>query len=271
MALVLTLLALSTYPLVDIFPFKWYVIVSVFLGTFTLYSFHRLYKIDFIPKTQLGERHQWMLRNGRLIKYGMAICVLLALFILPNYDAKDIVWVVPAAIISIGYTVPIIPVESKWWRLRDIPIAKPFIIAFIVAYLTLCFPIFEHFDLEEVFTQRNITLFIERAVFLLSVTIPFEMRDLKSDRDAGLSTVATFLGFSMARRMAYASIGLWLILFLPRSLIQENYPLFFSGILIGAGTALGVYQIDEKRSELFYVIVFEGLIALYALTLITFT
>lgn len=269
-ALILTLLASSTYTIVAGMPIKWYVIVSVFLGSFALYNFHRLYKIDHIPEIQLGDRHRWMLRCGKWIKYSMAICIFAAMIILPNYTANDIVWLVPAAMVSVSYTIPVVPTDSKWWRLRDIPLAKPLIISLVVTYLTLCFPIFEQYDIHEIFTRSRMTLFIERFVFLLSVTIPFEMRDIKSDQDAGLSTLATYLGFDFAKKIALAVLVLWIGLFVTRLVLIENYLLAIVGVLIFILGLFGVVQIRKNRSELYFVIVFEGLIALYAIAILLF-
>ena len=171
----------------------------------------------------------------------------------------------PAAIVSVGYTVPVVPTESKWWRLRDIPMAKPLIIALVVTYLTLSFPTYEQYGIQEIFSTSNLTLFIERFVFLVSVTIPFEMRDVQSDQDAGLSTLATYLGFDLARKIAMAGLILWALLFLSRELLLGNYPLAGAGILVFVLGMVGVKFLRKDRPELYFVFVFEGLIALYAI------
>lgn len=267
---VLTLLALCSYKLVEGLTFHWYVPLSVFLGSFVLYNFHRLYKIDFIPANQLSFRHQWMLRNGTRIKYAMAISVFIAMLILPNYEAKDVVWLIPAAMLSVGYTIPVIPTESKWWRLRDIPLAKPLIIALVVSYLTLCFPIFEQSQITEIFQPDNMTLFIERCVFLISVTIPFEMRDMGADKEEGLSTLATYLGFGLCKNIAYSGLCLWFFLFLWRTIGDQTFILACSGAIVMIFGLISVYLLNQSRHELFFVFAFEGLIALYAISMLLF-
>ena len=268
--IVLTLLAMSSYSLIAELSFNWYLPISVFLGSFVLYNFHRLYKIDFIPIHRLSARHEWMLANGTHIKYGMAISVLIAMLILPNYDAKDVVWLVPAAMVSIGYTVPVIPTESKWWRLRDIPLAKPLIISLVVTYLTLCFPIYEQFEIRDVFQPYNLTLFIERCVFLVSVTIPFEMRDIGTDKEEGLATLATYLGFDLSKRLAFSSLALWFFLFEWRVVSEHNLALVISGLIILALGVVGIWRLNESKKEMYFVLAFEGLIAVYAILMLLF-
>ncbi|GAB5538489.1 MAG: hypothetical protein Salg2KO_05920 [Salibacteraceae bacterium] len=268
-AVVLASLGWSSYILIDVEP-RWYVISCIFLGSYTLYNFHRLYKIDFIPIEQRGDRHTWMVGHASFIKISMAIAVFFSMLLLPNYQAKDIVWLVPAGIISVGYTIPFIPTHSHWWRLRDIPLLKPIIIAFVVAYLTLCFPIFEHGTIGDVFLAKNMQLFIERFVFLAAVTIPFEMRDMQSDSYAGLKTLATYLGFNFAKRLAYATIILWLVLWVIRAYSDFEFTSLLVGFLIFVLGVIAIFNLNAQRRELFFIFSFEGLILVYSALIILF-
>jgi 1,4-dihydroxy-2-naphthoate octaprenyltransferase len=154
--------------------------------------------------------------------------------------------------------------------LRDIPLAKPLIIALVVTYLTLSFPTYEQYGIHEIFTASNLTLFIERFVFLVSMTIPFEMRDIQSDRDAGLSTLATYLGFDLAKRITITSLVFWLVLFEVRTILEINYALAIAGFVIFLLGLIGISKLRIDKSELFFVIVFEGLIAFYAASILLF-
>jgi 4-hydroxybenzoate polyprenyltransferase len=263
-ALVLTSLTTSSYFLIPNIAFNWVVPASVFLGSFTLYNFHRLYKIDFIPKLQRGERHIWMQNHGGAIKIGMGLAVFFAMLLLPNYNADNIVWLVPAAIISVGYTIPFIPTENKWWRLRDIPLAKPFIIALVVTYLTLAFPVFVESQIQDILKPDFLTLFLERAVFILAVTIPFEMRDVFTDKDAGLETLATYLGFENAKKASFLISTLWFCLWAWRYSISMNFRALGLGLICFVILLLAAKSLRANRSEIYFVLLFEGLIILYA-------
>lgn len=269
-AFVLSLLTASTYTVFSYLEFRWYVVVSVFLGSLVLYSFHRLYKIDFIPQDQRNERHAWMLRHQGLVKGYMAVSVFLLMLILPNFTPDTIVWLVPAAIASIGYTIPFIPVESGWYRLRDIPMSKPFIISLVVSYLTLGYPMFEQEGIELLFTPGPAKLLLERFMFVLAVTIPFEMRDMLSDRQAGLETVATEFGFQSSMRLALTCIGIWFLLLVLRLV---NYDLAWITIIIPLClmllTVWALWRLRPESSGLFYTLAFEGLIIIYALAMPT--
>ncbi len=271
-AILLTFLTVCTYALVGAIEVHWYVPASIFLGSFVLYTFHRLYKIDFIPEDQLAQRHSWVLNYANQLKYAMSIAVFLQLLILPNFDADAIVWVIPAAIISAGYTIPLLPTSFGWQRFRDIPLAKPLIISLVASYLTFGFPVFEQLGMSALFSASFFPLFVERFLFLLAVTIPFDLRDFSNDRHAGLNTLATQFGFQRGRQIAVMISVLWFAQSCYLSIQTEVwwqacavYGLIFTIVL------LAFALLKESWAELRYTLVFEGLILLYALVVFLFS
>jgi 4-hydroxybenzoate polyprenyltransferase len=268
-AYVLATLALSSYFIVpDLSDFHWYVPASIFIGSFALYCFHRLYKIDFIPENQLGERHIWMIKHANQIKIIMSVAVFIGMLILPFFKADDVVWLIPAVVVSIGYTVPFIPTEEKWWRLRDVPLVKPMIIAFCVTYLTLAFPIFEQTAMAEVFEPFNQQLFLERFAFLLAVTIPFEMRDQETDAKAGMNTLATKFGFLVSKRVAISATITWFVLIVLRLFILEQMVAILPFLLVFILLLLAIKKLNPTRGEFYYVLCFEGMILIYSSSII---
>jgi hypothetical protein len=266
-ALVLGSLTASTYANFHELSWKWYVPASIFLSSFILYSFHRLYKIDFIPKDQLAERHLWMLKNAIKVKYAMVFAVFLMMLLLPNFSADTIVWLVPASIVSIGYTIPILPTKDGWQRFRDIPLTKPLIIALVVSYLTLAFPLFEQEGIYVLSNKLNIAALFERCCFLIAVTIPFEIRDVRSDNMAGLSTMATRLGFIESKKTSLAATFTWLVLLALLCLEAQSLNLFLVQLIfVGGPLVIAVWKMKPGWNEHQYALIFEGLILLYATT-----
>lgn len=259
------LLTWCTYSVLNDLQIRFYVIISVFLGSWMLYNFHRIYKVDMISVELLADRHRWLLDRPRLTKWIMGLSAFVLMFILPNYNMDSIIWLIPAAVVSIGYTVPFIPVKKHWWRLRDIPLLKPVIIALVVTYLTLDFPVFEQMGISGICTVTVIKLNLERFVFLVAVTIPFEMRDMANDKNAGLATVATKFGFSVAKKTAFAFILLWLVLMLWRWFEMElGIPYLLGSGALFLTYAAGLWRTKLGSKEEQYNLIFEGLIVVYA-------
>jgi len=264
-AFVLGLLTFASYFQVNYINFHWYVPVSVFLGSFILYSFHRLYKIDFIPKSQLSQRHPGILAHATKMKIAMSFAVFLLLLLLPFYEADTIVWLVPAGIVSVGYTIPILPTKQGWSRFRDIPLTKPLIISIVVTYLTFFFPVFEQTNWNELFTGPVFSAWSERLLFLLAVTIPFDLRDVVNDKDAGIETLATQFGFVRSRQLATVALFAWLTLIGIRTVRFDL--LWWSGLpflLVGIYAGYAFFRLDAQWSDVKYTLVFEGAIVAYS-------
>ena len=267
-AVLLSCLTLSTYSMLDYLSFHWFVPVSILLGSFILYTFHRLYKIDCIPKDQLAQRHLWVLKYATYLKYAMSLAVFIQLLILPYFYADAIVWIIPAGIISAGYTIPLLPTATGWHRFRDIPLAKPIIISLVASYLTFGFPIFEQMGMEALFSKEVSPLFIERVLFLLAVTIPFELRDISNDQRAGLSTIATQFGFQKGRQVGLLASVLWFIQTSYVSLRGNSFEFVVICLGIFSLIIIGYMLMKQSWKELKYTLVFEGLILTYALAFI---
>ncbi|HAW21412.1 MAG TPA: hypothetical protein DCX14_14615 [Flavobacteriales bacterium] len=261
-AIVLSCLATSTFFIEVDLIFDWRLIVFIFLASFLLYSFHRIYKLDSIPLNLGGARHHWVKENYRTTLVAMTISLVGLFVLLPNLSPNTLFWLAPAALISLGYTVPLIPYESKWIRIRDIPLVKPFVIALIVSYLTYSFPILDQRGSPGVLHSAHYAALFERFLFLLIVTIPFEVRDLKSDKSAHLKTLATTLGSSNATRLCYVLAFIWALMAI---LVSSFEPLRLAGIsAIFVLMVVALFKLDRVKGELGYALVFEGLIILYA-------
>jgi len=201
------------------------------------------------------------------MKLAMVGCVALVMILLPSFDQETIVWIVPAAIVSIGYTIPVLPSKTGWVRFRDLPLTKPIIIALVVSYLTLAFPTIHQIGIEGILDAGFFFLFSERMLFLLAMTIPFDMRDMVSDKGVGLETLATQYGLSMSKKLSAVCLILWFIttVFLQ---YQSGWVVL---LLITAQFAVGflsIWSIQNNWKELKYTLVFEGQLIGYALVVI---
>lgn len=265
-AFVLGILTLSSYALVENIEWRLYTVICVFLGSFILYNFHRLYKIDFIPEDQLSERHQWVLKRANPIKISMGLSLFVMMLLLPNFNADTIVCLIPAGLISVGYTIPIVPTETGWRRLRDIPFTKPLIISLVVSYLTLAFPVFEQWGFSALKHPVFAKLFAERMLFLLAVTIPFDMRDLLNDKASGLETLATEFGFVQTRNVGLIALLAWLLMLVWRLIaLGFSWPQMIFGFVMCSYVLVCYLLTTPKRQDLFYILAFEGSIILYSL------
>ena len=268
-AATLALLTFSSYSIVPSLQLRVYPVLSIFFGSWMLYNFHRIYKVDMIDEAYLANRHTWLLSHHRFTKWVMGMSAFILMFLLPFFDTDDIVWLVPAGIVSVGYTIPFIPVKNVWWRLRDVPFLKPAIICAVVTYLTLAFPVFEQSDISTIRTQVILYRMIERFTFLMAVTLPFEARDMQGDKAAGLVTVANRYGNSVVIKLSSAFLLLWIALMIWRAIYFDLgfTPMLFPFVVVLL-PAIGLGLIRKPSGELIYTVAFEGAIVIYSLVFI---
>ena len=139
-------------------------------------------------------------------------------------------------LISMVYGLPIFKNGTVWFRLRDVPGLKIFLIASIWALVTQGLP-----DLMSRQTLNYLALF-ERFLFIFAITIPFDIRDLRFDK-FNLVTVPQYFGVRKARW-----IGIGALLIAEFVLV---YRFFFEGNLNLWG-AIAIYLTYELSAFLIY-------------------
>lgn len=92
------------------------------------------------------------------------------------------------------YIFPFFKTKNKWINLRSMPYTKIFFIAFIWTASTFYLPFLDsRFSVKQVGFDVFL-LGLHRFIFLMMCTIPFDMRDVKTDRYYKLKTLPVFFG-----------------------------------------------------------------------------
>ena len=206
-ALPVTCLACTTYWMWDQ-PADWAMLAFIYLATLFLYSFHRLRGLRKIPEHEWSDRHRWSAEHIGLQRIIAAVSgfgaggLFLSIFLV-NQPWLFVYLLAPAAIISIGYALPVLPWRGRWYRLRDVPRIKILLIAVVVTAITLYLPLSTNWWFSFDFyigLPYWVAYTIQRVLFLLAITIPFDVRDLEADARAGLKTMPTVLGAKRAHQ-----------------------------------------------------------------------
>lgn len=186
----LSLLALSLHGHNS--EFWWYGLLT---GTATaaLYTAHRI--IGTFRKTtiELPDRfHLVASRKWDITFFFLLWLILSAVNFFLHFDIKLIAWLIPAAILGIGYSLPIIPPFKK--RLREYGLLKIIWIGLVWGWVTAFIP---SWYLSGIPLDLAIIQAIERALFIIAITIPFDIRDRYLDKQDGILTIPNLLSKSM--------------------------------------------------------------------------
>ncbi|NNE28384.1 MAG: UbiA family prenyltransferase [Saprospiraceae bacterium] len=160
----------------------------VFGGTLFIYGVHRSVGILQLKNFLEEERYSVIYRYRNHIKTYAALGLLVATISLYSLQPETWLALIPLCILSLAYVIPFLQ-GSK--RLRDIHYLKIFLIAICWMGLTAIIPLME-LDVE--FGPKQTWICIDRFLFILLITLPFDIRDLKVDSQNEVKTLPGQLG-----------------------------------------------------------------------------
>ncbi|MBD79226.1 MAG: hypothetical protein CL840_09925 [Crocinitomicaceae bacterium] len=231
------------------------IVIFIYCSTLFIYNVHRIVGLHKIETQFLSPRHTWALKNKGILYLGMFLAAAGSLFLLNRLEITFLYVLLPSGIIAFGYSVPIIKRNGKYWRLRDLPFAKVFLISLTVSYVTVYLPLYEYAIID----WSNLTIlgfFCTRFLFILAITIPFDIRDIDFDAPSSLNTLPLLFGVEKARKLSIIFLSLFagLVLFLFQSSTFSTLALLLSALF----TAWIVSYAKKESGEYYYSLLVEG-------------
>ena len=181
----------------------------VFCATLIVYALHRLISLSKISTKLGGTRFEQIALYQNSLKWLLFVALLLAAAFAYFLSPGVHLILVPAACISFAYVLPFIGTHKK--RLRDIAYLKIFLIAFVWSFVTVALPII---NAEQTFGRQEFLMLLERFLFIFTITLPFDIRDLAIDNSNAVRTIPTLIGTAATLNLGYISLFAWLALVL---------------------------------------------------------
>ena len=146
-------------------------------------------------------------------------------------------------------------------NLRDLPGIKIYIIGVVWVIITVLVPylVDPNFDLN-----RTLILFVSEVLFMISITIPFDIRDINLD-EASKKTIPQLIG---VKKSIYVSIILILI-----SQVMMHYLMSDMNIgiwILALICCVILYNCTSKKQELYFSGLIDGLLILQPVLLFLF-
>lgn len=192
-------------------PPQWHpYLFIIFFATLFEYNLHRLITVLTNKEALNSEKHRWVRENLKLFYLlvfcsvtGFAIVALLAKF-------EVLITLAPFALITFFYSVPVFRSNRHFFRLREIPYLKIFLIAIVWSATTILLPVVQS---EKSFSNTNIAFILtERFFFIFAISIPFDIRDREADQHAGLKTFPILLTEKWAMLVSYISLAVFFLI-----------------------------------------------------------
>ncbi|MCF8462001.1 MAG: UbiA family prenyltransferase [Flavobacteriales bacterium] len=203
-----------------------------------------------------SERHHWCMDNERLMKFTLGFGLVLTA--VSVWFLNAVVWwlMIPLGIVALAYTVPVIRKNANKIRLREIGLWKIFIIAAVWVGMTVILPSVHLYGFEQIIEIFSWELALERGVFILAITIPFDIRDLVNDAKKEICTIPSTIGWKKSIVLSQLLLLSFLLLVWLRIGISHPY---FIGYLGGTIlTMLCVSIATPERSDYYCSFWVEG-------------
>lgn len=238
----------------------------IFFATLFEYNLHRLITVITNKEALNSDKHKWVKEN--LKGFYMLVSFSVASFIWVVFLAKKevLITLAPIAAITLFYSIPIFGSKRSLFRLREIPYLKIFLISFVWATSTILLPIIQSTD---TFDKIHVTaMLFERFFFVFAITIPFDIRDIEADKQAGLKTIPLLFKENTSFILSYVSLFIYFIIsFFHYSTVTPSFLIFPLGISFL--TTLLCLSSKRARSLTYYyygildgTMLFQGLLVL---------
>ena len=237
--------------------------IFVFCGTFFLYNLQRLpgafqnKKIDtaFI-------RHKWNIDHKYFIAITSAIAAIAAGWSFFHLYFRSRVIAILPAIISVGYSFPLIPGKKKWIKLREIPAFKIFMVALVWSTICVLLPATASDPTGKLlFSPAVMVWFVSFFCMIFSLTMPFDIRDFHYD-GAQLKTFPALVGVKGSIIISLCAMTFFLA---GTIFLNRNFGIATTSQLTGiiswcALAAIVVARSNPARKEYYFSFVVDGLL-----------
>ncbi|TEW69558.1 hypothetical protein E2R65_04830 [Mucilaginibacter phyllosphaerae] len=263
--------ALVTFHLIDSKP-VYTVAGLLFTSTLSIYNFSILLSKPKHPERSPYKRVRWFFAHYRLMVTFTLIGLLslIPLFFLLSMESR--ILLVFLSVLSFCYSLPLFSVGEQKFGLRNIPGLKTFLITLVWTLSCVLLPILEAQDLHlaEV-SARDITLSVaKRFLLIFALAIPFDIRDLFSDRQAGLKTIPVAWGEKNAYlfcQVLLAGYILLLFLFRNNGFSIDFFALTTTAVLMG----WLIFKSKWEKNEYYYFFYMDGVLILQYAVIIGFS
>lgn len=233
-------------------PLNIYKTLIIFFAT--LFSYNVVQVIPLKEEKSFSSRTIWINKHRKDLIFFMSLSIIFILYFIKDLTKFDIINFTHLFVIVVFYE----KILFKSNGLRAIPYIKPFIISYVWACACSL--------TGGVFNNTLFLIWIECYLFVLSLTIPFDIRDIHHDNADGLKTLATKYPLINVKILALTAMIISLILHINYIEISQEKLAVLACILFIYTFILK--SINQKSSEFYFLLGLDGIILLKLLFLL---
>ncbi len=244
-------------------PFDFRILTMLGCATLALYNFSMILARPAKPAESPFRRVRWIFRHERQLWLFTLIAGIVVILMLIQLHRESVFICLLVGILGLAYNVPFIPLKNeKPVGLRHIPGIKLFYIALVWVLSCVFVPVGEAYHAGIIISWTQVLqLAAWMFLFIVGITIPFDIRDVYQDRHYGLKTIPIMIG----ERNTYL-LCLMLLLIQAVWVGVSGYPIEIRIALISVTlvTTGLVFMPVVRRStgEYYYFLLLDGMMIL---------
>lgn len=227
-------------------------LLLIFIFSSTLFAYNLARCFSFLPFFGSLERtFVWYVENKRVLLSIIFFSGLTSTALVFRLEVDAWLFLSHLIFIVLLYSWPI-----KGRCLRMIPCLKIFLIAY--CWASVCVGLVLVQAGLDLFSEPDyVCLFLDRLLFIVAITLAFDLRDVTCDREDGLVTLPLLLGERVAK--ALSLLMLIAVIWLASAYLRSSMQLVFdSGVLFLS--AILVLYATPSRHRYYYLGLIDGLI-----------
>lgn len=241
----------------EVVPFYSPLHLLVFGSTLFVYNVHYLIKKS---KPEISDRFAWS-QYHRLWHYmftvtGIAMCAV-SVFQLP---VTILYTCVILGVLSFSYSIPLLPFKDKK-RLKDFGWIKILVLTTVWTIVTSVLPILYHAKEISAYPYE----ILMRFVFMFTLCVAFDIRDMQTDMDAGIATLPNIIGVKGSYRVMTVSMLLFIVMCIIQYFRYPSPVRLVGELIVAIATKWSIDYARKYPSDRAYLGLVDGMMLLYAI------
>jgi 4-hydroxybenzoate polyprenyltransferase len=229
----------------------------IFFATLFLYNLDSLLPYKTGQQLFLSERKKWIFGHRKLLLIMAVFSGLMVLALYTQlYQQVPFWFFIPFLVISVFYSLPVLPTTKGFIPLRDVPLLKVFLVALVWSGLTVLLPLLVSgvaIGPEEIYR-----FLLRRFLFIFALTLLFDIRDVQKDKRTGTVTFPGKFGVPFAKILSLSALAFFILLTLFQETGNERVALVLSAVFAGIVVAFS----EEERPDYYYAGLADGMMLL---------
>jgi len=225
----------------------------VFFSTLFAYNFQRL--IRFRPAKLQSYHLSWINNHRIFLTFTLVSSLLLSFYFSFSLKLSAMYLLIPATVVSVCYPLKIFTFRNKKIALREFPKMKIFLIALVWTIVSVGLVVVEN---DSLFSLDTLLLFLARFSFVVAITIPFDIRDLKYDATA-LKTIPQLFGVRNAKKVALCFLAVFELISIIHFFIGGfSLAVLVALLMCSVFTALLIVKTKQEMNTFYFSFWVEG-------------